>query len=236
EQAAGFLRVPESENPLDNTGVHPERYPVLESLAQRLSKSLRDLTGGGAEAIRQDSAFKEEVGAFTYDDILSELEKPGRDPRETFVPFSYRDDIHEVKDLKPGMICPGIVTNVTNFGAFVDIGVHQDGLVHLSQLARQFVKDASQVVSPGDRVQVKVLEVNLEKNQISLSIKEALEGPAPRPRRAEGEGRPPRGGKRGGGRRDQGPPRGSRPSAPRPVFNNAFASLAALRDQLKPKK
>ncbi|KAB2836061.1 S1 RNA-binding domain-containing protein, partial [bacterium] len=171
EQAAGFLRVPESENPLDNTGVHPERYPVLESLAQRLGKSLRDLTGGGAEAIKQDDAFKEEVGAFTYDDILSELEKPGRDPRETFVPFSYRDDIHEVKDLKPGMICPGIVTNVTNFGAFVDIGVHQDGLVHLSQLARQFVKEASQVVSPGDRVQVKVLEVNLEKNQISLSIK-----------------------------------------------------------------
>lgn len=240
EQAAGFLRVPESENPLDNTGVHPERYPVLESLAQRLGKSLRDLTGGGAEAIKQDDAFKEEVGAFTYDDILSELEKPGRDPRETFVPFSYRDDIHEVKDLKPGMICPGIVTNVTNFGAFVDIGVHQDGLVHLSQLARQFVKEASQVVSPGDRVQVKVLEVNLEKNQISLSIKEALEGPAPgsaRPRRAEGDGRPPRGGKRGGSaRRDQGPPRGPRPSAPRPVFNNAFASLASLRDQLKPKK
>jgi len=240
EQAAGFLRVPESENPLDNTGIHPERYPLLEGLAQRLGKSVQDLTGGGAEAVKQDAEFKNQVGEFTFDDIVRELEKPGRDPREIFIPFSYRDDIHELKDLQIGMICPGIVTNVTNFGAFVDIGVHQDGLVHLSHLARRFVKDPSEVVSPGDRVQVKVLEVSLEKSQISLSIKEALEGRGPRegarPRRAEGgEGRPPRDGRRGGGRRDSGPPKRRPTQAPKPVFNNAFASLAGLRDQL-PKK
>lgn len=242
EQAAGFLRVPESENPLDNTGVHPERYPLLESLANRLGKGLRDLTGAGADLVKQDEALKAEAGTFTFEDIVRELEKPGRDPRDTFIPFSYRDDIHEVKDLQSGMICPGIVTNVTNFGAFVDIGVHQDGLVHLSQLARNFVKDPAGVVSPGDRVQVKVLEVNLEKNQISLSIKEALEGRGPSQgqqghSRGEGERRQPRGGRRGGGGQDSGPRRGPKPqSAPRPVFNNAFASLASLRDQFKPKK
>ena len=102
---------------------------------------------------------------------MRELEKPGRDPRDEFVPFQYRDDIHELKDLKPGMICPGIVTNVTNFGAFVDIGVHQDGLVHISQLTDRFVKDPREVVSPGDRVEVRVLEVNLDKKQIALTMK-----------------------------------------------------------------
>ncbi|MCE9624827.1 MAG: helix-hairpin-helix domain-containing protein, partial [Deltaproteobacteria bacterium] len=247
EQAAGFLRVPESENPLDNTGVHPERYPLLEGLGQKLGKDLKDFLGAGAELVKQEGTFKEEVGAFTFEDIVRELEKPGRDPRETFIPFSYRDDIHEVKDLQVGMICPGIVTNVTNFGAFVDVGVHQDGLVHLSQLARKFVKDPREVVSPGDRVTVKVLEVNFDKKQISLSIKEALEGRGPvegqRPRRSEGGGgRPQRDDRRddrrggGGGRRDQGPPQRRQAAPPRPVFNNAFAALADLRGQLKPKK
>ncbi len=241
EQAAGFLRVPESDHPLDNTGVHPERYPLLEALALRLGKGLGELMGAGVESVRQDEKFKEEAGDFTFEDIVRELEKPGRDPREVFIPFSYRDDIHEVKDLQPGMLCPGIVTNVTNFGAFVDIGVHQDGLVHLSQLARRFVKEPREVVSPGDRVQVKVLEVNLEKNQISLSIKEALEGRGPgegrRPRRAEeGVERPAREGRKGGNRRPGGAPQRRPAPAPRPVFNNAFASLAGLRDQLKPKK
>src|SRR5690606_20743141 len=122
------------------------------------------------------------------------LEKPGRDPRDAFVPFSYRDDIFEVKDLQPNMICPGIVTNVTNFGAFVDIGVHQDGLVHISQLSNTFVKDPRDVVNPGDRVTVKVLEVNLEKKQISLTVKgdAALAGGVAKPREeranAKGQG------------------------------------------------
>ncbi|HEX5033747.1 MAG TPA: Tex family protein [bacterium] len=239
EQAAGFLRVPESSNPLDNTGVHPESYPLLEARAAALGKSLADLMGAGASVLREDVEFKASVGDFTFEDLIRELEKPGRDPREHFVPFSFRDDIFELKDLKAGMICPGIVTNVTNFGAFVDIGVHQDGLVHLSQLAQRFVKDPREVASPGDRVQVKVLEVDLDKKQISLSMKQAAEAPRRerRPSSAEGgerrQDRGPRGRGRPGDRRGA-PPR--RAPAPRPVFNNAFAALADLRDQLKPKK
>src|SRR5262249_59013702 len=110
-------------------------------------------------------------------DIVAELAKPGRDPRDTFVPFEYRADVHELADLKPEMVCPGIVTNVTNFGAFVDIGVHQDGLVHVSQLSERFVKDPKEVVHPGLRVQVRVLEVNLDKGQIALSMKKTKPGP-----------------------------------------------------------
>jgi uncharacterized protein len=171
EQSAGFLRIPSGGHPLDNTGVHPERYPALESLAERLGKNVADLTGSGVDLVRQSEEFKSEVGEFTFADIVTELAKPGRDPREGFSAFAYREDIHEIKDLKPGMTCPGIVTNVTNFGAFVDIGVHQDGLVHISRLSDRFVKDPRDVVSPGDRVTVRVIEVNLEKNQIALSMK-----------------------------------------------------------------
>jgi uncharacterized protein len=251
EQAAGFLRISEGENPLDNTGVHPERYSVLEGLAQRLGKSVRDLMGAGVALVKKDSALKEQIGAYTFDDIVRELEKPGRDPRDQFVPFSYRDDIFEVKDLKPGMLCPGIVTNVTNFGAFVDIGVHQDGLVHISQLSDRFIKDPREAVSPGDHVKVRVLEVNFEKNQISLSMKAASEA-APRgerkpeqrgDRRPErNEGRAAHGGHGGGhgGPRPHGQGGGSgqgpRPSKapPRPQFtNNPFAGLASLKKDLK---
>jgi uncharacterized protein len=183
ELAAGFLRIPESLEVLDHTAVHPERYAALKAWAQRhdLLAELGSLEKLPAlvQKIRKDStlltSFKTEFGEFTSLDILAELERPGRDPRETFVPFQYREDIFELKDVRAGMICPGIVTNVTNFGAFVDIGVHQDGLVHLSQLAPRFVKDPRTVVSPGDRVKVKVLAVDLEKTQLSLSIKQALE-------------------------------------------------------------
>jgi protein Tex len=176
EQAAGFLRIPESENPLDNTGVHPERYPDLLAAAEKLGKSVKEIMGAdGVREIRASAevldALKGKLGEFTFSDVLDELEKPGRDPRSAFVPFSFRDDIFSVKDLEPAMICPGIVTNVTNFGAFVDIGVHQDGLVHISQLSNTFVKDPRDAVSPGDRVTVKVLEVNKDKNQISLTMK-----------------------------------------------------------------
>ena len=171
EQAAGFLRIPGSENPLDNTGVHPERYSFLESVAAQLGRSVKDFLGSGAQLLKKEKKLIEEVGQFTFEDIVNELEKPGRDPREEFVPFAFREDIHELKDLQLGMTCPGIVTNVTNFGAFVDIGVHQDGLVHISQLSDRFVKDPQEVVNPGDRVHVRVLEVNLEKNQIALTMK-----------------------------------------------------------------
>ena len=237
EQAAGFLRVPESENPLDNTSVHPESYSLLEERAGHYGKSLAELVGAGVELLRQDEDFKAKAGAFTAADILArgDIVYVVR-TREVFVPFSYRDDIHELKDLKPGMHCPGIVTNVANFGAFVDIGVHQDGLVHLSQLASRFVKDPGQVVSPGDRVMVTVLEVNLEKNQIALSMK-APQAPAAERRepRRDRDSRQAKGGKRSG--RPQPPRQGARPPRPpKPLFNDAFAALAGLRDQLKPKK
>lgn len=171
EQAAGFLRIPDATNPLDNTGIHPERYAILEDVAKKEGCSVKDLIGPGVEKFLKHQELKESIGEFTFDDIAKDLEKPGRDPREQFVALSFREDIHELKDLKPGMNCPGVVTNVTNFGAFVDIGVHQDGLVHLSQLANHFVTDPNEVVKPGDRVSVRVISVDISKKQISLSMK-----------------------------------------------------------------
>ncbi len=226
EQAAGFLRIQNGKHPLDNTGVHPERYGSLEALANKLGKNVADLTGAGVELVKQSAALKTELGEFTFADVIAELSKPGRDPREEFSAFAFREDVHHVADLKPGMTCPGIVTNVTNFGAFVDIGVHQDGLVHLSQLADRFVKDPRDVVNPGDRVSVRVLEVNLEKNQIALTMKSEA-----RPR----EARPPM-----EQRPNQGPNRAPNPNynrdkKPEPKrdakpakggFNNPFADLA----------
>ena len=206
EQAAGFLRVRGGESPLDDTGVHPERYPVLERLAARLGRPVSELLGPGVELVRRAGELREEVGDYTFGDILRELEKPGRDPRDTFVPFSFREDVRALEELKPGMACPGIVTNVTNFGAFVDVGVHQDGLVHISQLGDRFVKDPRAVVKPGDRVQVRVLKVDLDKKQISLSMRSA-----PAERKPAGER------KRGGERAR--PPAARRPAPvpPRPA-------------------
>lgn len=221
EQCAGFLRIPNGTNPLDNTGVHPEKYSHLEALAKRLNRNISDFIGSGVALLKADKQFAADVGTFTYADIVKELEKPGRDPREEFVSFQYREDIHEVRDLKPNMTCPGIVTNVTNFGAFVDIGVHQDGLVHISQLSDTFVKDPREVVSPGDKVQVRVLEINIEKNQIALTMKK--EG-AIRPAAASsGSGTRPQGG------RNAPPP----PQKPLELKNNAFAGLAGLKKNLK---
>lgn len=208
EQAAGFLRIAESKTVLDRTGIHPERYSAVREMAQEAGVNVTALIGSGAEKLKPlREKWSKLIGEYTFDDIVRELEKPGRDPRDPFKVFQYRDDIHELKDLKGGMICPGIVTNVTNFGAFVDIGVHQDGLVHISELSHQFVEDPRKVVNPGDQVQVKVLAVDLDKNQISLSLKlEERPKPEARPKpqpRAEGQGqRPPRGG--GGEKRAQG--------------------------------
>jgi uncharacterized protein len=224
EQAAGFLRIPEGENPLDNTGVHPERYAVLEKLAGQLHVPVAGLLGAGVKLVKQARELEKELGAFTFADVIAELEKPGRDPRESFAPFSYRQDIHTLDDLQPGMVCPGIVTNVTNFGAFVDIGVHQDGLVHISQLADRFVKDPRDVVSAGDRVSVRVIEVKLDKQQIALSMKsgaEVVRGPS---EQASGS----RDDRRGGGR-PQGPRTPVPPPQPKKPFNNPFAGLEKLR-------
>lgn len=182
EQSAGFLRIPESENPLDNTGVHPEKYPQIIQFSERKKMSLKDLVQGGVAELESDEEFKIELGEFTFKDVISELKKPGRDPRDPFVPFQFRDDIHEISDLKAAMICPGIVTNVTNFGAFVDIGVHQDGLVHISQLTDRFISDPREVVKPGDHVQVKVLEIDHVKKKIALTMKMSESAPARAPR------------------------------------------------------
>jgi uncharacterized protein len=221
EQAAGFLRIPNAENPLDNTGVHPERYPHLEKLAVKLGKKVGDLTGAGVADIKKDAAFKAEVGPFTFDDIVRELSMPGLDPRDSFVPFQFREDIHEVKDLTPGMVCPGIVTNVTNFGAFVDIGVHQDGLVHVSQLADRFVKDPRDVVSPGDHVSVRVLEVNLGKNQIALTMKQGAQA-RPQPQQGNQGQR-----HQGGGQRAPQQPKAE------PFKNDALKQLEQFKKALK---
>lgn len=223
EQAAGFLRISQGTHPLDNTGVHPERYAALEALAARLGKDVGALTGAGVALVKQAEDFQAEVGQFTFADIVAELAKPGRDPREEFSQFAYREDIHELNDLQPGMSCPGIVTNVTNFGAFVDIGVHQDGLVHISQLSDRFIKDPRDVVNPGDRVTVRVLEVNLEKRQIALTMKSesgraAVASAQPSAKTSQ-ERRAPR----GKDKRDE----RKKPSDPSPgAFNNPFADLA----------
>jgi uncharacterized protein len=239
EQAAGFLRIPNSQHPLDNTGVHPERYSSLEQLAARLGKGVGELTGSGVELVKQAEDLKSEVGDFTFADIIAELAKPGRDPREEFSAFAFREDIHQVSDLQPGMTCPGIVTNVTNFGAFVDIGVHQDGLVHISQLSNKFVKDPREIVNPGDRVTVRVLEVNLEKQQIALTMKSDAETSRqmPRDRRAENQERgQDRRQERGRDRRDNQDQRQDNRQVKRPPrpeiqsFNNPFAEqLAKLK-------
>ncbi|MBO0798243.1 MAG: helix-hairpin-helix domain-containing protein, partial [Blastocatellia bacterium] len=234
EQAAGFLRIPGGDQPLDNTGVHPERYPVLEKLATEIGKQVSDLLGHGVEFVKQAQSLREELGGYTFDDIVRELEKPGRDPREEFAAFEYRDDIHEISDLQPGMICPGIVTNVTNFGAFVDIGVHQDGLVHISQLSNRFVKEPRDVVNPGDRVKVKVLEINLEKNQIALTMKtDEVRTKEKKPdAQVETHGTPGDRGKKKDIKKDTRQDQQKRAPA-KGAFNNPFASLADWRDKKK---
>jgi protein Tex len=186
EQAAGFLRVHGGEHPLDVTAVHPERYAALEALACRLGKTVGDLVGPGAALVREAESLKEEMGALTWQDVVAELESPGREPRGSFTPFSFREDVRKLEDLKPGMACPGIVSNVTTFGAFVDIGVYHDGLVHVSQLGGKPGPDPRVALKPGDRVDVRVLKVDLEKKQISLTMRPPVE------RRPPSKPRPPR--------------------------------------------
>ena len=173
EQCAGFLRVDGAKNPLDNSAVHPERYSVVESMAKDMGCSVGQLIGNN-EKIRQIPLAKyvtAEVGMPTLNDIVAELEKPGRDPREDLEEFAFDERVHTVADLVPGMLLPGIVTNITKFGAFVDVGVHQDGLVHVSQLANRYVADPAEVVKLHQHVQVKVVEVDTRRNRISLTMK-----------------------------------------------------------------
>jgi uncharacterized protein len=173
EQAAGFLRIMNGDNPLDASAVHPEAYPVVERILADIKKGMKEVVGD-ARVVQSLSPAKytdERFGLPTVQDILKELEKPGRDPRPEFKTATFKDGVEELKDLQPGMVLEGVVTNVANFGAFVDIGVHQDGLVHVSALANKFVKDPREVVKAGDIVKVKVLEVDLPRKRIALTMR-----------------------------------------------------------------
>ena len=194
EQAAGFLRIRDGKNPLDATAVHPESYQVVEAMAGDLGCSIKELLGD--ENLRQridlSKYVTETVGIPTLADIVAELAKPGRDPRRQFEVFSFSREVQKIDDLRPGMRLPGIITNVTAFGAFVDVGVHQDGLVHLSQLADGFVKDPREVVKAQQQVTVTVLQVDLERKRISLSMRKNPDRSAKKTKgepRREGKGR-----------------------------------------------
>jgi uncharacterized protein len=179
EQAAGFLRIRGGDDPLDMTAVHPESYGVVRKMAESLGATVAELVGNPSlvERVKLEGFATETVGMYTLGDIREELRKPGRDPREKFVAPKWREDVKEIADLKPGMTLEGVVTNVTRFGAFVDIGVHQDGLVHVSELSNRFVKDASEVVKAGQIVKVQVLNADAKAKRIALSMK-ALEAVA----------------------------------------------------------
>lgn len=189
EQCAGFLRIRGAENPLDASAVHPERYTVVDKMASAVAETVDSLIRDSSKIAQLDlqQFVTEDVGLPTLTDIVDELKRPGRDPREQFETFSFSDEVNKIDDLKPGMKLPGIVTNVTNFGAFVDIGVHQDGLVHISQLADKFVKDPNDVVKVQQKVRVTVMEIDLPRNRISLSMKA---NPEAKPERSDSPGRP----------------------------------------------
>jgi uncharacterized protein len=188
EQAAGFLRIKDGDNPLDRTAVHPESYPLVEKIAASLSISLEELIGNMDRVKTIDfKPFENEVGRFTLSDIREELYRPGRDPRDKFVAPKFRDDVKEVVDLQEGMELEGRVTNVTNFGAFVDLGVHQDGLVHISELSHKYIQDAREAVKVGDVVKVKVIGVDATMKRISLSMKALVPKPPRPPRRKKGK-------------------------------------------------
>lgn len=173
EQCAGFLRIMGGDNPLDASSVHPEAYPVVERIIQQTGHDIKNLIGDSSflKQLSANDYIDDKFGEPTVKDIIAELDKPGRDPRPEFVTAEFREGVEELKDLKPDMILEGVVTNVTNFGAFVDIGVHQDGLVHISMLADKFVKDPHEVVKTGDVVKVKVLEVDVKRKRVALTMR-----------------------------------------------------------------
>jgi uncharacterized protein len=217
EQAAGFLRIMNGKNPLDASAVHPEAYPVVEKIAEATGRPLKTMIGDRSFLkVLEPAAFADDkFGIPTITDIIAELEKPGRDPRPEFKTATFKDGVEKITDLKPGMQLEGVVTNVAAFGAFVDIGVHQDGLVHISELADRFVKDPHEVVKAGDVVKVRVKEVDVQRKRIGLTMRSgAIDRTA-----SAGQGRPA--GQSSGARASAPPPK---PSAP---TENAFA--AAMR-------
>jgi uncharacterized protein len=225
EQSAGFLRIRDGEHALDRSSVHPERYALVEHMARDLGADVSSLVGNAALAakVQWQRYAQGDVGEFTLRDIVEELKKPGRDPRAEFEPPKFRDDVRTMEDLKPNMQLEGVVTNVTAFGAFVDVGVHQDGLVHVSQLSDRFIKDPAEVVRPGDRIKVRVLEVDLVRKRISLTAKSGggatgnVAGASGKP-----QPQPPRDDRRGG----RGQPQQPQKAPAQPAFkNNAFERL-----------
>ncbi len=221
EQCAGFLRIRDAENPLDNSAVHPETYPVVKAMAADLNCDIRDLIQKPElrKQLNRKKYITETVGELTINDIFKELEKPGRDPREQIEEFRFDDNVKTMDDLKPGMKLPGIVTNITNFGAFVDIGVKQDGLVHISQLSNTFVSDPNQVVKLQQKVMVTVTEVDPSRKRIALTMKDATS-----PAQVGGEKRPPVS-KPGGSKP------ASKPAAAAPM-NPFQAKLAELKKKM----
>ena len=232
EQAAGFLRINDGDNPLDRSAVHPEAYPVVERILARIGKGIGQVMGQPAvlKGLSPDEFTDDKFGVPTVRDILAELEKPGRDPRPEFKTATFQEGIESLSDLQPGMILEGVVTNVAAFGAFVDIGVHQDGLVHVSQLANKFVKDPHEVVKPGQIVKVKVMEVDEKRQRISLTMRlDDAPGSGSRSGEARVETNPgaPR------GPRDRRPPEPTRtPARGEPKPGGAIA-LALERAKLK---
>ncbi|MCG6911145.1 MAG: RNA-binding transcriptional accessory protein [Deltaproteobacteria bacterium] len=223
EQCAGFLRIPGGGHPLDESAVHPESYHIAEAMAGDLGCTLKALMADSSlrDRIRLETYVSEAVGLPTLNDILAELAKPGRDPRETFEVFEFAPGINTISDLAEGMRLPGIVTNVTAFGAFVDVGVHQDGLVHISQLSDRYVKDPSTVVKVQQRVSVTVLGVDLERKRISLSMKGARRDDRPKPKQKKPAGKRTRP-TPGPSAKKPSPGNGKRNKTP---FNNPFAEL-----------
>jgi uncharacterized protein len=173
EQSAGFLRIRDGNNPLDNSAVHPESYHIVERMAEDMDHPVSELIKNESLQARIDinRYITDTVGIPTLTDIMNELAKPGRDPRSAISVFEFSPDVHSLEDVKPGMVLPGIVTNITNFGAFVDIGVKQDGLVHISQMADRYISNPADVVKLHQHVQVKVLEVDVTRKRIQLSMK-----------------------------------------------------------------
>jgi uncharacterized protein len=231
EQCAGFLRIRDSAEPLDATSVHPEAYGVARRIVKACGRDIRAIMGTpeALNGVRAEDFVDDTFGLPTVRDILTELEKPGRDPRPSFVTARFADGVDDIKDLKPGMLMEGTVTNVAAFGAFVDIGVHQDGLVHVSQLADRFVKDPHEVVKAGDVVKVRVTEVDVARKRIGLSMRKEGGGPGERTNAAPAEAKAPRNANKGGTPRTKMPPNPAREPASDAQGALGAALLQALR-------
>ena len=229
EQSAGFLRIRGGDNPLDMTGVHPETYPVVQQIMAATGKPVAEIMGRAdmLKTLKPELFANEKFGVITVKDILAELEKPGRDPRPDFKVARFNDGVEDIRDLKEGMILEGTVSNVAQFGAFIDLGVHQDGLVHVSQLAHKFVNDAREVVKTGDIVKVKVMEVDVDRKRIGLSMKL---GDAP-PRQGGDRGAPQGNRFESAGRSQQQPQRRTPEPAQPSAIASAFAKLQPKRTE-----